>query len=52
MVESWEDRIPHEPAKAYGYFIKYLKLGLNRTLPKLEKRMKEEGDKVTVTTLR
>ena len=52
MVESWEDRIPHESAKAYGYFVEYLKLGLNRTIPKLEKKMNEEGDKVSQRTLR
>ena len=52
MVESWEDRIPHESAKAYGYFVEYLKLGLNRTIPKLEKKMNAEGDKVSQRTLR
>lgn len=49
---SWEERIPHEPAKAYSYFLDYLNLGLNRTLPKLQKRKEEEGDKITVRTLR
>lgn len=38
MVDNWEDRIPHESEKAYGYFIKYLELGLNRSIPKLEKQ--------------
>lgn len=37
MTVSWEERIPHESEKAYGYFIKYLQLGLNRSIPKLEK---------------
>lgn len=52
MVESWEDRIPHEPAKAYGYFVEYLKLGLNRSIPKLERKCANEGEKVSQRTLR
>ncbi len=52
MVESWEDRIPHESAKAYGYFVEYLKLGLNRSIPKLERKFAKEGKEVSGRTLR
>ena len=52
MVETWDERIPHEPAKAYGYFMDFLELGLNRTIPKLLKKKQEDGDKISHTTLR
>lgn len=52
MTEVWEDRIPHEPVKAFGYFVEYLELGLNRTIPKLEQKMLEKGDKISQRTLR
>ena len=51
MVASWEDRIPHESAKAFGYFTEYLKLGYNRSLPKLVRKMEKEGNKIGKTTL-
>lgn len=52
MDENCGERIPHEPAKAYGYFVEYLEMGLNRTIPKLHKKMMEKGDKIGEGTLR
>lgn len=52
MVEIWEDRIPHEPAKAYGYFVQYLELGLNRSIPKLVRALADEGKEISERSLR
>lgn len=51
-MASWDERMPHEPAKAFNYFLDYLNLGLNRTIPKLIEEKKGTGDSITLRTLR
>ncbi|MBO7210073.1 MAG: hypothetical protein J6V44_03550 [Methanobrevibacter sp.] len=52
MTDIWEEKVPHETTKAFGYFTEYLKLGLNRTMTKLQKKMEKEGDTVSLRTLK
>lgn len=35
MSCSWQEKLPYEPDKAYGYFLDYLELGKNRNIKKL-----------------
>lgn len=39
---SWDEKCPYESDKAYGYFLSYLELGLNRNVAKLHKKVNKE----------
>lgn len=51
-MASWDERMPHEPVKAYNYFLDYLNLGLNRSIPKVVDKKEKTEEKISIRTLR